>query len=128
MLIILSLALVSVATVLNVIAIIKFVRGVLAKNYEKLCSASTLMGYAAFALFVRVIVNIAFDTDRFLTALSTFLTVLVAYLIWIFFVLPLYERYSIETAEERAKIEHQKIMDELNDQFLNPEKIINKDR
>jgi nitrogen fixation-related uncharacterized protein len=97
-----SFILVTIALLMNLVAIVKFFFAVRAKNYEKLSAATSLIGYAAVLQFVRVIVNIGFDTDRFLMALGGFLVTLVAYLTWSLFVKPLFKQYAVPDPVEQA--------------------------
>jgi len=124
---VISLALVTVATVLGVIAIGKFLTGAQQTNYQTLLTAQKLLGTATVLLGMRAALNImVFSEERIAYAIMAFITSAIAYAIWKFALIPTFKKFAVPA--DQVAIEHQEIIDELNDQFLNPEKIINKDR
>jgi hypothetical protein len=129
MLSLVSLVMITIAIALQLYSLVRYVIGAKNRNYEMLLNAQKLAGVATVILGFRAAINIAaFDSERASMAMITFITFAITYGIWKFLVIPMYEQYAVPEPVDQEAVEQQEIIDELNGQFLNPEKIIKNDR
>lgn len=97
-------------------------------NYEAMRFAVSLFGVAVIVEVVNLVVIISGDTSGIVWCLVTIVLSASTYALWEFANLPKLAQYRKISDQEKQAIENQKIIDELNERYLNAEKVVDNDR